>query len=84
MGVRWGGQRKGPHGLPLPRPTPLVKSRVSGSFILPSTGRVSDKIPAYARGRVCDVPGCTTILSKYNPSHYCSMHERIHTRQRDT
>lgn len=26
--------------------------------------------------RVCEHPGCTTILSKYNPRHKCSIHER--------
>jgi hypothetical protein len=69
-----------PHGLSLPRPTPLVKSRVTGSFILPGTGRVSDRIPAYEPGRVCEARGCTTILSTYNPSHFCSVHDRVPTR----
>jgi hypothetical protein len=52
-----------------------VKSRVAGSFILPATGRVSDRIPAYQRGRVCEFWRCATILSKYNPSHFCSVHD---------
>jgi hypothetical protein len=28
-----------------------------------------------AKGRVCDVPGCTTILSIYNGLLMCSPHE---------
>jgi len=56
-----------------------VKSRIAGSFILPGTGRVSDRIPAYERGRVCEAWGCTIILSKYNASHLCSVHDHVHT-----
>jgi hypothetical protein len=59
-----------------------VKSRVAGSFILPGTGRVSDRISAYEHGRVCEAPGCTTILSKYNSSHFCAVHERVDVRRR--
>jgi hypothetical protein len=59
-----------------------VKSRIAGSFILPGTGKVSDRIPAYERGRVCEAWGCTTILSKYNSSHYCAVHERVEVRRR--
>jgi hypothetical protein len=57
-----------------------VKSRVAGSFILPGTSRPSDKIRAYGRGRVCEVWGCNTILSTYNPSHFCAAHEHLRTR----
>jgi hypothetical protein len=53
-----------------------VKSRVAGAFVLPSTGKISDRIPAYGRGRVCEVWGCNTILSTYNPAHFCSVHDR--------
>jgi hypothetical protein len=59
-----------------------VKSRIAGSFILPSTGKASDRIPAYERGRVCEAWGCATILSKYNASHFCAVHERVDTRRR--
>ena len=59
-----------------------MKSRVAGSFILPGTGRVSDRIPAYEHGRVCEAMGCTTILSKYNSSHFCAVHERVEVRRR--
>ena len=29
----------------------------------------------YRRGRRCDEPGCRTVLSIYNPGHYCAVHE---------
>jgi len=29
-----------------------------------------------ARGRICEVPGCTTMLSIYNEAPVCSLHER--------
>jgi hypothetical protein len=59
-----------------------VKSRIAGSFILPGTGRASDRIPAYERGRVCEAWGCTTILSKYNSSHFCAVHDPARVRER--
>jgi hypothetical protein len=59
-----------------------VKSRVAGSFILPSTGRSSDRIKSYGSGRVCEARGCTTILSAYNPEHLCSTHLRERKDQR--
>jgi hypothetical protein len=52
-----------------------VKSRVIGAFVLSGTGRPSQQIPAFGSGRVCDAPRCTTVLSTYNPSSYCSLHD---------
>ena len=69
------------HGLSLPRSIPLVKSRVAGAFQLPSTGKTSDRVPAYGRGRVCEVWGCNTILSTYNPAPYCSVHDHAGERR---
>jgi hypothetical protein len=57
-----------------------VKSRVAGGFILPSTGKLSDRIKSYGSGRICEARGCTTILSAYNPAHLCSAHARAGTR----
>ena len=45
--------------------------------------RLLDQTPAsrrsrratYDRGRICSVPGCATILSIYNASPYCAVHE---------
>ncbi len=30
---------------------------------------------SYRPGRVCQAEGCTTVLSIYNPSSLCSLHE---------
>ena len=57
-----------------------MKSRVAGGFILPATGKISDRIKSYGRGRICEAWGCTTILSTYNPAHFCSSHDRAGTR----
>jgi hypothetical protein len=54
-----------------------VKSRVAGPLLVPSFGKISDRIPAYGRGRICEVWGCNTILSTYNPAHFCSLHEGV-------
>ena len=63
------------HGLSLLRFVLLVKSRVGGAFRSPSVGKISDRIPAYGRGRVCEASGCDTLLSTYNPAAYCSLHD---------
>jgi len=31
-------------------------------------------VTAFGHGRVCDANGCTTVLSKYNPTPYCVVH----------
>ena len=54
-----------------------MKSRAAGSYMVPSTGRVSDRIAAFGRGRICEAPGCDTVLSKYNSSHFCSVHDAL-------
>ena len=33
------------------------------------------KVSSYDAGRVCDHDACTTVLSRYNKSPYCSVHE---------
>ena len=35
----------------------------------------STKVESYAMGRVCERDQCTTVLSRYNKSDYCSVHE---------
>ena len=45
--------------------------------MVPSTGRVSDRIAAFGLGRICESPGCDTVLSKYNSSHFCSVHDAL-------
>jgi hypothetical protein len=54
-----------------------VKSRVAGAFILPSTGKTGDRIKSYGPGRICEVWGCKTVLSTYNPAQYCSLHDPV-------
>jgi hypothetical protein len=51
-----------------------MKSRVAGSYLSPASGKASERIAAYGRGRVCAAPGCTTLLSAYNPGSCCSLH----------
>jgi len=51
-----------------------VDSRGSLEPLTP--GRRSDRIRYYGQGRVCTQPGCTTLLSMYNPSSRCAVHQR--------
>jgi hypothetical protein len=34
------------------------------------------RVSVFGRGRVCDAAACGTILSAYNPSSCCAIHER--------
>ena len=54
-----------------------MKSALMGRFLAPSTGKISDRIRAYGHGRICQEPGCDTLLSTYNPALYCSLHEAV-------
>jgi len=54
-----------------------VKVRLAGGFRSSGTGRSSERIPTFGRGRVCEAPGCATLLSSYNPAHYCSLHSTV-------
>ena len=45
----------------------------SGSAALPA--RPGEKVSSYDSGRVCSDPECVTVLSKYNGSSFCSLHE---------
>ncbi len=49
---------------------------VNGTWETPASGRRGDRVKAYRMGRVCAEPGCTTILSIYNPSPRCAVHQR--------
>ena len=33
-------------------------------------------VRTFGHGRVCSANGCTTVLSRYNPSDLCAVHER--------
>ena len=54
-----------------------MKVRIAGGFMSSGTGKVSDRIPTYGRGRVCEAPGCGTLLSSYNPALRCSLHAAV-------
>jgi endogenous inhibitor of DNA gyrase (YacG/DUF329 family) len=47
-----------------------------GNWTPPAAGRWSDRVRTYSEGRVCAEPGCTTVLSVYNSSSRCSLHQR--------
>ena len=47
-----------------------------GSWTPPASGRRSDRVRTYNEGRVCAEPGCTTLLSVYNSSSRCALHQR--------
>lgn len=32
----------------------------------------------YRRGRICATSGCGTLLSRYNPTNRCSLHNELH------
>ena len=50
----------------------IVRDRISGRRLLSGTGSVR----TYARDRVCRAGDCGTVLSAYNPSSFCALHER--------
>ena len=47
-----------------------------GSLGRLAPGRRSDRVRNYRVGRVCSEPGCETVLSIYNPSSRCAVHQR--------
>src|SRR5512141_1594997 len=47
-----------------------------GSLEPLAPGRRSDRVRMYREGRVCAEPGCGTVLSVYNPSSRCAVHQR--------
>lgn len=54
-----------------------MKVRIAGGFLSEGTGKVSDRLQTYGRGRVCEAPGCGALLSTYNPARYCSVHATV-------
>lgn len=55
-----------------------MKSRMAASSTSRGVGKASDRVPAYGGGRVCEEPGCDTVLSTYNPASYCALHDPAH------
>jgi hypothetical protein len=47
-----------------------------GSLEPLAPGRRSDRVRNYGEGRLCSEPGCSTVLSIYNPSSRCAVHQR--------
>jgi hypothetical protein len=57
----------------------LVKARIVGGFLSPKSGKMGDRIQAYGHGRVCEAVSCGTVLSTYNPGHFCALHAALGT-----
>jgi hypothetical protein len=45
------------------------------AVLRPSSGAAS--VRTYPRGRVCLEDGCATVLSAYNSSTFCAVHQRV-------
>jgi hypothetical protein len=41
-----------------------------------SSGASARSLKTYPRGRVCGENECDTVLSSYNPSSFCALHDR--------
>jgi hypothetical protein len=54
----------------------LMEVENKGSLGRLAPGRRSDRVRNYRMGRVCSEPGCGTVLSIYNPSSRCAVHQR--------
>jgi hypothetical protein len=50
-------------------------SDATGSLGTRRRGALSP-VRTFGHGRVCSAEGCTTVLSLYNPSDFCAVHER--------
>jgi hypothetical protein len=63
--------------LPRPHSAPsMILYSGRGPRALAVSGGRRVKVLLFAPGRVCAAPGCETILSTYNPSSYCALHQR--------
>jgi hypothetical protein len=54
---------------------PRASVRPSGARRLPAGDRWSERVGACAPGRICTAAGCRTVLSIYNATPYCALHE---------
>jgi hypothetical protein len=48
---------------------------VTGRLRRLHAGRLAERVKDYGSGRLCEVPGCSTRLSIYNPERRCALHE---------
>jgi len=58
-----------------------MAARIGTGVQLGSPRRGKEAASRPVRGRVCDHPGCRTVLSTYNPAVLCWMHAeptRVH------
>ena len=46
----------------------------AGGFVRRRYGALAP-VRTFGNGRVCSAEGCSTVLSLYNPSHLCAVHE---------
>ncbi len=42
-----------------------------------SGGRTTHQVRSFGAGRICVAGGCDTVLSSYNPSSWCAIHDRL-------
>ena len=50
--------------------------RASASLGRRPSGARAQSLKMYSRGRVCCASDCETVLSAYNPSSFCALHDR--------
>lgn len=51
----------------------IVREHVAARRLSPG----APSVRTYPRGRICREDGCATVLSAYNDSAFCALHERI-------
>ncbi len=58
---------------------------VTDAFSSPARRRHGALVPVktFGNGRVCSADGCDTLLSSYNPTDLCAVHERLVIRIED-
>ncbi len=63
---------------------PYRHMEASGRYLADSNEHKnhSSRPSTYGKNRTCEHPGCTTVLSQYNPGTACSQHEGKERRRR--
>jgi endogenous inhibitor of DNA gyrase (YacG/DUF329 family) len=51
-----------------------MSTRITGFMVRGVPVSRGQQLQRWAKDRVCAAEGCTTVLSVYNASHYCSVH----------
>jgi hypothetical protein len=51
-----------------------MSTRITGFMVRGVPVSRGQQLQRWAKDRVCAAEGCTTVLSVYNSSHYCSVH----------